>query len=196
VWGVDIAHGMIDQCSRTFGDRPNAHFSLGRIEKLEFPDGFFDVVVCLGVVEYLIDDSVAIQEMHRVLRPGGLAVISCPNYWSPWRRWDALYWRIAVPVRKMLGREPYSEMIHREYRQGAYCGLLEKHGFRVEDVAYYNFKTIPTPIDRKLVKLSLGISRRLEGQSRGLLKRLATGFNVAVRKPAESAPAPAAPAAG
>jgi 2-polyprenyl-3-methyl-5-hydroxy-6-metoxy-1,4-benzoquinol methylase len=43
-----------------------------------YPDGFFDLVVCFSVMEHLSDPARALDEMTRVLRPGGVAVLGMP----------------------------------------------------------------------------------------------------------------------
>lgn len=49
--------------------------------KFPFPDSSFDVVTSLCVIEHLIYPELILNEMNRVLKPGGIFVISCPN-WS------------------------------------------------------------------------------------------------------------------
>jgi SAM-dependent methyltransferase len=51
----------------------------GDLTKLDFADGEFDFIICNHVLEHIPDDSAAIREMHRVLGPGGLAVVSVPG---------------------------------------------------------------------------------------------------------------------
>ncbi len=53
----------------------------GSIEeiKLPFDEGSIDVVLCLDVLEHLIDPWSAIHRMHSLLRPGGLLICSIPN---------------------------------------------------------------------------------------------------------------------
>ena len=182
VWGVDVAPGMIEQCQTRFGSEPRAHFSLGKIEQLDFPDGFFDAVTCLGVVEYLDEDEPAVREMHRVLRSGGIAIVTCPHYWAPWRRWDALYWAVVQPIRSLLGRAPYSNIVHREYREPETHALFEANGFEVVDVCYYGFGLVPTPFDRRLPRLQAKLGVALDEQARGPLRKLGMGFNMTVRK--------------
>jgi SAM-dependent methyltransferase len=51
----------------------------GDIEKgLTFKDGTFDSVICIEVLEYLDNYQNAIDEIHRLLKPGGKAFISVP----------------------------------------------------------------------------------------------------------------------
>ncbi|MBI1842636.1 MAG: class I SAM-dependent methyltransferase [Verrucomicrobia bacterium] len=48
-------------------------------EGLPYPDGHFDVVTATEVVEHLEHYRETLREIHRVLRPGGLAILSTPN---------------------------------------------------------------------------------------------------------------------
>ena len=51
----------------------------GDIEKgLEFEDAAFDSIICIEVFEYLDNYQSAIDEIHRLLKPGGKAFISVP----------------------------------------------------------------------------------------------------------------------
>lgn len=49
---------------------------VGTAEELPFPDASFDCVLSSQVLEHVVDPRIVLQEMHRVLRPGGLALLS------------------------------------------------------------------------------------------------------------------------
>lgn len=49
--------------------------------KIPFPDNTFDAVSSLCVIEHLVYPEKTLDEMHRVLKPGGKLIIDCPN-WS------------------------------------------------------------------------------------------------------------------
>jgi SAM-dependent methyltransferase len=54
---------------------PANNFLVGPIEKMEFPDGFADVVICNSVLHFARDEAhflAMLQELWRVLRPGGM----------------------------------------------------------------------------------------------------------------------------
>lgn len=53
----------------------------GSITKLPFENNTFDTVMALDVLEHLYynEQSIAIRELRRVLKPGGTAIFSCPN---------------------------------------------------------------------------------------------------------------------
>lgn len=49
-----------------------------RAERLPFKSGSFDVVTALDLVEHLRDDQPALREMLRILRPGGVLIVTVP----------------------------------------------------------------------------------------------------------------------
>jgi SAM-dependent methyltransferase len=69
---------------------PNTHVSAA--EYLPYPDKSFDVILSHEVIEHVQDDRAALAEMARVLRPGGRAIIFCPNRWYPFET-HGHYWR-------------------------------------------------------------------------------------------------------
>lgn len=56
---------------------------LNRDPRLPFEDGAFDVALCALSVEYLIDPLAVLREARRVLRPGGLCVLTVSQRWFP-----------------------------------------------------------------------------------------------------------------
>jgi ubiquinone/menaquinone biosynthesis C-methylase UbiE len=48
-------------------------------QRLPFDDAFFDAAACVDGIEHLENPFQAVREFHRVLRPGGLLVVSTPN---------------------------------------------------------------------------------------------------------------------
>jgi SAM-dependent methyltransferase len=49
------------------------------IAKLPFKDGCFDTLFACDVLEHVADDRMALRELRRVLRPGGVAVLTVPQ---------------------------------------------------------------------------------------------------------------------
>lgn len=60
------------------------------ITEMPFPDGHFDVAVCLDVVEHIEDEQGALRELHRVVRPGGSLMITVPAYQWLWSDHDVI----------------------------------------------------------------------------------------------------------
>lgn len=60
----------------------------GEIEALPFPDSTFDVITAMDVLEHTDDDLVALGEIRRVCRPGGLLLATVPAYGFLWSEHD------------------------------------------------------------------------------------------------------------
>jgi SAM-dependent methyltransferase len=116
----------------------------------------FDVVTSNQVIEHLYDTDRFLQEIHRVLKPGGLLIVSTENL-SSWHNIGALAlgWQafsltnvskvvsgIGNPLANLRGEEPSKEG-WQHLRLFSYRGLLElisAHGFadvRVRGSGYY-----------------------------------------------------------
>src|SRR4051812_36103442 len=82
VWGVDAAEQMIALGVARMHDHPrraHLHLSVGGVEALQFGPGAFDAVIAMGVLEYVLDAERVLAQMHRVLRPGGVLVLTVPS---------------------------------------------------------------------------------------------------------------------
>lgn len=76
--GVDLAPEAVYHARRTYR-RPNLRFLYRDIYELELEDASFDLVCSLQVLEHLHHPDRFMEEARRVLRPGGLCVITTPN---------------------------------------------------------------------------------------------------------------------
>jgi SAM-dependent methyltransferase len=74
--GIDLTDAAVDLARRRFAlsNLPGS-FRVADAERLDFPDNSFDLVYSHGVLHHTPDTAGAIREIHRVLRPGGRAVI-------------------------------------------------------------------------------------------------------------------------
>ncbi|MDR1726405.1 MAG: methyltransferase domain-containing protein [Acidobacteriota bacterium] len=48
------------------------------IMDIDYPDESFDAIICNHVLEHVADDQQAMREFHRVLKPGGYAILMVP----------------------------------------------------------------------------------------------------------------------
>ncbi len=67
-------------------------------ERLPFADGLFDCVICTETLEHVPDDRRVARELVRVLRPGGVLVLSVPDEHS-----ERLLWRLSPRYRNTPG---------------------------------------------------------------------------------------------
>jgi O-antigen biosynthesis protein len=76
--GVDLAPEAVAVAQRrSSGD--GAKVVQGDLTALGFPDDSFDLAVCFETIEHLASPEQGIAELRRVVRPGGILVISSPN---------------------------------------------------------------------------------------------------------------------
>ncbi|HUT26363.1 MAG TPA: glycosyltransferase [Sumerlaeia bacterium] len=81
--GAPQAVGLDLQLSKLrFMRRPGRRLVNGNVLALPFRDATFGVVVCSEVVEHLPKDAEILQELIRVLRPGGSLILGTPDYGS------------------------------------------------------------------------------------------------------------------
>jgi ubiquinone/menaquinone biosynthesis C-methylase UbiE len=127
LWGFDGSLVMIHRAKETFASNGmRKRLSCGSAENLPFRDSTFDKVYCKGAIDHFYDPSRAIREMTRVLRPGGLLVISVANFNSlscrVGRLVNALY--MALSGRELPGPhiweipEDHTHRFHREFLLG------------------------------------------------------------------------------
>jgi SAM-dependent methyltransferase len=50
------------------------------IHDIQYPDNTFDIIFCNHVLEHVRDDQQCMRELHRVLKPGGMAIMQVPHY--------------------------------------------------------------------------------------------------------------------
>lgn len=74
---VDKIKPVIEDLQRKF---PAGRFISMNIPPLaSLPDNTYDFVVSFQVIEHIENDSLFVKEIHRVLKPGGLALLTTPN---------------------------------------------------------------------------------------------------------------------
>jgi SAM-dependent methyltransferase len=92
---------------------------------LPFEDSTFDLVTMLDVLEHIDDDAGTLRELHRVLRPGGMLLISVPAYRFLWGPQDEI------------------SNHKRRYVAGLLRERLVEAGFRVRRLSYFNTFLFP-----------------------------------------------------
>lgn len=108
VIGVEIDPAVVSHASRTYG-RDNLSFMAGDARRIRLPDDAFDVVTSFETIEHFYEHDLFLREIRRVLRPGGVLIISTPDrdIYSP------------------LG-EPANRYHVHELSKDEFCGALRK----------------------------------------------------------------------
>jgi ubiquinone/menaquinone biosynthesis C-methylase UbiE len=90
VTGVDPSAEMVALARRRLPHLASRLLE-GRIETLPLDDACMDAAIATGVLEYVDDLDLAVRELARVLRPGGVAAVSIPAPRGP-----NTFWRLRV----------------------------------------------------------------------------------------------------
>jgi len=139
--GIDISEGMLELGrkkieQRGLADRIRLEKADG--EQIPYPNDHFDAVSCAYGVRNFEHLEAGIQEMHRVLKPGGLLVIlefSQPRAF-PIKQGYAFYFKYMLPaIGRLFSRHQsaysYLPASVAAFPQGkAFCDRLRQGGFR------------------------------------------------------------------
>jgi ubiquinone/menaquinone biosynthesis C-methylase UbiE len=179
-YGVDISQAMIFDCKREFADTNRVDLLVGRIESLPFPESSFDIVLCMGIMEYIVNVKQAFEEISRVIKRDGILIASMLNKESPYRIWD---YKIIPKMTHMIRKASSSsqklpEPALRLYSEDDFKGFFEYSLFEVTEVVYYDFNVFLSPLDRYFAKLEVLLAERLEPLSKSIFRKLGTGFIV------------------
>lgn len=77
LYGVEPSKDMLQQLSQSVSESQTVYLSNATADKLPYADSFFNYVTCSLVLHHLSDDDQqkALQEMYRVLIPGGRVLV-------------------------------------------------------------------------------------------------------------------------
>jgi len=96
---------------------------------LPFEDNSFDFILCNHVLEHIPDDTKAMQEIYRILTPGGTAILQIPQDLSREKTFEDDSITDPAERAKIFGQYDHVRVYGRDY-----FDKLREVGFRVEEV--------------------------------------------------------------
>ena len=131
VSGIDISDRSVRN-ARLVGEQHNCSFCVANAEILPYKSSVFDRVVSMCALEHFEDDELALQEMYRVLKIGGLLVLTV----------DSLSYRgIKSSFREFHQRSAH---VVNYYTDSQLAVKLQSVGFEVEESKYFINSPIST----------------------------------------------------
>ncbi len=79
IWGGDINREVIELAQNKYQTTKNLLFKIMEADNLLFEDNFFDIVVSFETIEHIGNYKGFVNEIKRVLKPGGKLILSTPN---------------------------------------------------------------------------------------------------------------------
>lgn len=143
--GIDVELPYLRKARCNTARLPGVTIANASIYELPFPDAAFDAVILSEVLEHVEREADGLAEVRRVLKPGGLAIVTVPHADYPFW-WD--------PINKML-ETLFGKHIHR----GPLTGIWARHvrlytperlrevvraaGFEVEEERSFTHRCLP-----------------------------------------------------
>jgi len=115
-------------------------FVVGTVERTPLTGGHFDVVLALDVFEHLDDDNAALREVFRLLKPGGLFLLTVPALPSLW------------------GRQDVASQHRRRYTKRSLSHLLDQVPWSDCQIAYLNTLLFPLAVTVRWTRRALGLA--------------------------------------
>ena len=120
VMGIDVDADAV-RLARDNHSSQNLEFEVVRDSQFPVADGGFDVVVALETIEHVQNDVQFVEELARVLNPGGILLLSTPN-------------RLITNPATSITDRPLNPLHVREYTRRELGSLLEN---KFEDLDWY-----------------------------------------------------------
>ena len=127
------AHGVEANAAAARGTDPRAEVRIApHLADAGYPAAFFDEVVIWHVLEHLRDPRETLEEIRRILRPGGRLVVAVPNFSSAQARWAGPAW-FHLDLPRHLFHFPVAALVQ----------LLERAGFASESEHHFSLRQNP-----------------------------------------------------
>jgi SAM-dependent methyltransferase len=118
------------------------------VAKIKFPDNYFDIILCNHVLQQVPDHLTAMQEISRILKPGGWGIIQVPIA----NKLDTTDEDLSIkdPHEK---RERFGSTLHCRIYGRDYSQILQKNGnWKVEEIKLENFLSQKEIIKHALIQ--------------------------------------------
>jgi len=129
--GLDLSDIALEFCKKR-----GLEVKKGNVEQLPFDSNSFDLVTSIDVIyhKWVNSDDRALREIYRVLTPGGKSIVQVAAYQFMYSNHD---------------RAVFTE---RRYTKHEFKSKLQKAGFKIERITYYNTLLFPFALVKRLVE--------------------------------------------
>jgi ubiquinone/menaquinone biosynthesis C-methylase UbiE len=140
--GVDMSSYAIEFAAKRVGKDKNVLLECGELNALHFPAEHFEICLCLDVLEHVKDLSPLLEEIHRILRPGGEIIVTVPNWYD-------------IIISGILRMNPLHINTFTPWR---WMKLLKRAGFKIKCYRAVDFPILRSDfLARKIYFLGMGI---------------------------------------
>lgn len=153
-FAVDFSPKMIEKVKSKY---PKIETSVADAKHLPFNEDNFDLVIALGLFEYIQLPEEAIQEARRVLKQNGTLIMSIPNRHSLFRKLRKIECLITRPLKGLFaiksGKKPENKPFHQQWTVEEFTQILNRNHLKVNNIQFCSYGFL----NPKLSSLSLNI---------------------------------------
>lgn len=124
VTSMDLGPKLLEEAAK----KTNSKKIIGSILEMPFKSNSFDIVISSEVIEHTPSPQQALKECYRVLKPGGILVVTTPN----------AFWYFALYIAEKLKLRPYQGLENWSSFNGIKSDL-KKVGFNIQDICGIHF---------------------------------------------------------
>lgn len=188
--GSDFSWEMIEEARRRYADTEyerSVHLKVGDAERIDYPDGYFDGILCVGLFEYLSDFDRVFSELFRVLKPGGFLIITIPKKYqldrsmvlilTPARTLAANIYHMVKGIKSIAVKRGFFTVRHLDE-------MAKKYSFTRDEFSFYGFTIMSYPFTVLLPRFSYSFNKPFENLHQVVSSSFfATGYIGRYRKP-------------
>ncbi|MYE26370.1 MAG: class I SAM-dependent methyltransferase [Chloroflexi bacterium] len=133
--GADLDWRVVKTARQVLGHLAKVHIHHASIYSMPYPRDCFDAVILSEIIEHIDDDIRGLKEAYRVLKPGGVLVVTVPNANYPFW-WDPINKTLERLLNRHIQRGPLAGIWAnhvRLYTAGELRASVEEAGFEVEE---------------------------------------------------------------
>lgn len=130
----------VDETARALAEKRLGKliFSAPLPDLTDVPEGQYDLVAALDVVEHIEDDRAALQAIARLLKPGGKLVATVPAHQWMWSAHDVVNHH------------------QRRYSKSGFRKLIKNSPLKLEAIGYFNSLLFPVAVAERLISKARG----------------------------------------
>ena len=121
LYGTDISKKAVDYCKKL-----GINADIGNADSMPYPDKTFDLVVMSLVIEHVIDQEKALNEVYRILKDNGRFLLTTDNVW----------WLVMMQIKNIVfpwkpKYRRFQQPINDEFTYGRLRRLLESCNLKI-----------------------------------------------------------------
>jgi len=117
LYGIDLSREAI----KTAKERGLKKVFVADAENFPFKNNEFDLIICSDLLEHVKDDQIVLNEIYRVLKKDGKAIIGVPAFNFLWTRFDEI------------------NRHYRRYTKKRFKSMIKNTNFKIKRFSYWNF---------------------------------------------------------